>query len=462
LNKKLIRMKKYILLTVFSMFFVASCTDSYEEINTDPTVLTEVGLELQLPEALASSAYNAGANQNRIAGLIMQQFGGVDAQQEAYMRYVLPENTCDNYWQFGLYAGVLRSCDVISKKAVVDGAPFYQAVADILMANQVGIGTSFFGDMPFSEAFQGTDNLRPTYDAQESVYNSVQGLLDGAVTTLSGLSGAGGYVGGDLIFDGDVNSWLKTAKGLKARYYLHTLKRNPGASGQALMNAQASLTSNADDANFVFGTATTNNYSLTKFGIERPSTLGISEEFSAMMDGDPRKDSYMEGLEFFNLTNPALRWAQNDSSVPLMSYTEVSFIIAELTARNGDDASGALATAIAASMELVGIADDGGYGAANSDLSGMSTDAAVEKILTEAYKAYYGYNFHETWSNWRRAGYPDISVRANGSSDFMSSLVIPQRLFYGDSESTANKANVEAAKAAQGGGLLDVPTWANQ
>ena len=44
----------------------------------------------------------------------------------------------------------------------------------------------------------------------------------------------------------------------------------------------------------------------------------------------------------------------------------------------------------------------------------------------------------------------------------MSSLVIPQRLFYGDSESTANKANVEAAKAAQSGGLLDIPTWANQ
>jgi len=455
-------MKKYILLTVFSMFFVASCTNSYEEINTDPTVLTEVDLELLLPEALASSAYNEGANQNRIAGLVMQQFAGVDAQQEAYMRYVLPENTVDNYWQFGLYAGVLRSCDVISKKAAADGAPFYQAVADILMANQVGIATSFFGDIPFSEAFQGTANLRPKYDSQESVYAGVQGLLDGAVSTLSGISGAGGYVGGDLIFDGNIDAWLKTAKGLKARYYLHTMKRDSGAGAAALSNAQGSMTSNADDANFVFGTATTNNYSLTKFGIERPSTLGIAAEFSAMMEGDPRKDFYMEGLEYFNLNNPALRWAQNDSSIPLMSNTEVSFIIAEITARNGGDASAELATAIAASMELVGVADDGGYGAANSDLSGMSTDAAVEKILTEAYKAYYGFNFHETWSNWRRAGYPNIPVRANGSADFMSSLVIPQRLFYGDSESTANKANVEAAKAAQGGGLLDVPTWANQ
>lgn len=455
-------MKKYILLTVFSVFFVASCTDSYEEINTNPTVLTEVDLSLQLPEALASSAYNAGANQNRIAGLVMQQFFGLDAQQEQYMNYVLPENACDNYWQFGLYAGVLRSCDVISKKAAADGAPFYQAVADILMANQVGIATSFFGDIPYSEAFQGTDNLRPTYDAQESVYNSVQGLLDGAISTLNGLSDAGGYTGGDLIFNGDKDLWVKTAKGLKARFYLHTLNRNPGAAALALSNAQDALTSGADDALFTFGTATTNNYSLAKFGIDRPSTLGITQEFSDMMEGDPRKDAYMDGLDFFNLSNPNLRWAQNDAAVPLMSHTECAFIIAELTARNGDDASAALETAIQASMDLVGIdamvsAD---YVAANSDVSGMSSDAAVEKILTEAYKAYYGFNFHETWSNWRRTDYPALTVRAGGSADFMSSLVIPQRLFYGDSESTANKANVEAAKAAQNGGLLDVPTWA--
>lgn len=456
-------MKKYIILTVFSIFLLASCTDGFEEINTNPTVLTEVNLDLQLPEAQASAAYNAGANQSRIAGLIMQQFFGVDAQQEAYMRYVLPENAVDNYWQFGLYAGVLRSCDVISKKAEVDGAPYYKAVADIIMANQVGIATSIFGDMPFSEAFQGTDNLRPTYDSQESIYNAVQGLLDGAITTLTNTEDAGGYTGGDLIFNGNKEKWIKTAKGLKARYYLHTMKRNSGAAALALSNAQEALASNADDANFVFGTAATNNYSLAKFGTERPSTLGITEEFAAMMDGDPRKDFYMDGLEYFNLSNSNLRWAQFNTSVPLMSYTEVSFIIAELTARAGGDASAELATAINASMGLVGVSDADAVAAyvdANSDLSGMSTNAAVEKILTEAYKAYYGFNFQETWSNWRRAGYPNISVRANGSSDFMSNLAIPQRLFYGDSESTTNKANVEAAKAAQNGGLLDAPVWA--
>lgn len=453
---------------MFSVFLIASCTDGFEEANTDPTVLTDVNLDLLLPEAQASSAFNEGANQNRIGGLLMQQFFGADAQQEAYMRYVLPENVCDNYWQFGLYAGVLRSCDVISKKAAEDGTLFYKGVADILMANQLGIATSIFGDIPYSGAFQGTDNLRPEYDSQESIYTSVQGLLDGAIANLEGLTDAGGYVGGDLIFGGDKAKWVQTAKGLKARYYLHTLKRNPSAAALAMTNANAALSSNDDDASFTFGEAITNNYSLAKFGLERGGTLTITEEFSAMMDGDPRKDFYMDGLDFFNIDNTQLRWSQNNTSVPLMSYTEVAFIKAELTARAGGDASADLAAAIGASMNLVGAVDADGstavadYIAANSDVSGLIGDAAIEKVLEEAYKAYYGFNFHETWSNWRRTGFPALSPRADGSADFMSSLVIPQRLFYGDSESTTNKANVEAAQAAQGGGLLDVPVWAFQ
>lgn len=455
----------FIAFMLLSLGFFNSCTDGYEEINTDPTVLTDVNLNLLLPEILSSSAFNAGANQNRIAGLLVQQFFGVDAQQEQYMRYVLPENVADNYWTTGLYAGVLRSCDVIAKKAAAEEAPFYEAVANIIMANELGIATSIFGDIPYSEAFQGTDILRPVYDSQESVYGSVQTLLDGAITTLSSLQGAGGYTSGDLIYGGSAESWIAAAKGLKARYLLHTVKRNPAAAATALANAETSLMSNADNATFTFGTAATNNYSLAKFGTERPSTLGITEEFSSMMDGDPRKDSYMSGLEYFDLDNPGLIWAKNDAAIPLISFVEVKFIAAEIRAMQGEDVSEILADAIRASMDLVQVADADAidaYVAANSDLAGMSADAAVEKVVSEAYKAYYGFNFHETWSNWRRTGYPALSPRSDGSADFMTSLAIPQRLFYGDSESSTNGDNVDAAQAAQNGGLLDVPVWAFQ
>lgn len=438
--------------------FFQSCDSGFEEINTDPTVLTDVNLDLLLPEILASSAFNAGANQNRIAGLVMNQLFGLDAQQEQYMRYVLPDNAVDNYWNFGLYAGVLRSCVVIAEKAVESDAPMYKAIADIVLANQLGIATSFFGDIPYSEAFQGVDNLQPVYDSQESIYASVQSLLDGAIATINGLTDAGGYVGGDLIYGGDQDSWVRAARGLKARYFLHTIKRNAAAGAEAMSNAQQSFTSNAENMSFQFGTAATDNYSLAKFGTERPSTLGISEDFSAMMDGDPRKDFYMDaGLNYFSLGNTQLTWAQNNANVPLMSHVEVAFIMAELTAMGGGDASAQLETAIRSSMELVGVTD---MAAIDAYVAANAAGADQAKVVEEAYKAYYGFNFHELWSNWRRTGSPALSPRADGSADFMSSLAIPQRLNYGDSESTTNKTNVDAARAAQNGGLLDEPLWA--
>jgi hypothetical protein len=452
--------KFLILFLLLGLGINQSCTDGFEEANTDPTSLTDVELNLQLPEILASSAFNAGANQNRIAGLVMQQFFGLDAQQEAYMRYVLPENTVDNYWQLGLYSGVLRSCTVISDKAAETNAPFYGAVADIVLANQLGIATSFFGDMPFSEAFQGVDVLQPRYDSQESIYASVQSLLDGAISTLSGLTDSGGYFGGDLIYDGDSDLWIKTARGLKARFLLHTVKRDPSAAQAAMTNASQSYASNAENCSFAFGLAATDNYSLAQFGLQRPGTLGFNSGFADMLADDPRLPFYTDAnLDFFDAANANLVWAKNDAVIPLMSHVEVAFIMAELTALGGGDATAQLETAIRSSMELVGVTDQD---AITAYVTSATANVTASTVVEEAYKGYYGFNFHETWSNWRRTGSPALTVRPDGSSDFMSSLVIPQRLFYGDSESTTNSANVEAAQAAQGGGLLDVPVWAFQ
>ena len=105
---------------------------------------------------------------------------------------------------------------------------------------------------------------------------------------------------------------------------------------------------------------------------------------------------------------------------------------------------------------------DDAYAIANSDLSGLSTEAALEKIMTEAYKAYYGFNFHETWSNYRRTGYPNIQPEDSDGNGLNPGKQVPRRFLYADSESATNSANYEAAVAAQGGALLNVDVWAFQ
>lgn len=458
--------KLYILLAFLFVGFSA-CEDSLDELNFDPTKLTEVELRLMLPDAIVQGMHNEGGNHNRIAGIVMQQFEGIDAQQIQYTNYQLGEDVVNNYWNFGLYSGVLRSCQVIIDQATEQGdATFYSGVARIIMANQYGIATSMFGDIPFTEALKGQENLTPVYDSQESVYSGIQTLLDEGIRDLQ--DGAG-YGGGDLIFDGDAAKWIATARALKARYLLHTSKRTGNYS--AILNELGSaFASQADQPQFTFETSETANWALAKFGIERPSTLGISGNFVDMMNGDPRQPNYMEDLggpvwDFYNGTNADLVWAQNTSTVPMISFVEVQFIRAEALAQSGaatGDVEAALADAITASMELVGVADAGTYVADNSSLTGLTSDQIIEKVVTEAYKAYYGFAFHETWANYRRTGYPVLTPSALGSNGLNPSGVVPRRLLYVESESQTNGTNKDDAADRIGGNFLDNDIWAFQ
>ncbi len=457
--------KLYILLAFLFVGFSA-CDESLDELNFDPAKLTDVELRLMLPDAISQAMHNEGGNHNRIGGIVTQQFEGIDAQQLQYTNYQLGEDVVNNYWNLGLYTGVLRSCQVIIDQAAVEGeATFYSGVAKIIMANQYGIATSIFGDIPFSEALKGQETLKPIYDSQEDVYNGVQNLLDEGIRDLQdGL----GYAGGDLIFDGDAAKWIAAARALKARYLIHTAKRNGGNYAAALTELGSAFASQADQPQFTFETSETSNWALAKFGIERPSTLGISGNFVTMMDGDPRQPFYMEDLggpvwDFYNGANPDLVWAQNTSTIPMISYVEIKFIETEALARTGastPDIEAALAAGITASMDLVGVADPGTYVADNSSLTGLDADGIIEKIMTEAYKAYFGFAFHETWANYRRTGYPTLTPLQNNAPGLNPSGVIPRRLLYVESESQTNAANKEAAAARQGGGLLDVHVWA--
>jgi hypothetical protein len=284
-------------------------------------------------------------------------------------------------------------------------------------------------------------------------------MLDDAISDLG--SGTG-YVGGDLIYGGDAGAWVETAYALKARYQMHLQKREGNAASTVLTLLGSAFKSLDDQPNFNFGSAQIDNWSLDKFGIERPNTLVIGNYFADLMVDDPRRDLFMysDGTTWLYHGTGDMVYAQADASIPLISYVEVKFLEAEALARTGADASTALAEAITASMVQAGATDYDAYVTANSDVSGLSEADAVKKVIEEAYKGYYGYNFFETWSNYRRTGYPEITPNPDGANGFNPSGVVPQRFIYPTSEQATNEANWAAAQAAQSGGLLDVPVWA--
>ncbi|KAA3630023.1 MAG: SusD/RagB family nutrient-binding outer membrane lipoprotein, partial [Bacteroidetes bacterium] len=320
---------KYFSLIILAVFLTTACSEeTFEEINVDPTQLSEVDMQLMLPEIQSQFSFNKGATPGRMAGIIMQQYEGFDAQQVQYTTYIIGQDAFNNYWRFAMYTGVLRSCKVLMDKAAEEGATFYSGVAKVIMASEYGLLTSFFGDIPYSQALLGTENLKPAYDKQEDVYKGVQAMLDDAISDLG--SGTG-YAGGDLIFDGDADAWTKTAYALKARYQMHLQKREGNAASTVLTLLGSAFTSLDEQPNFTFGTGIgIDNWSLDQFGVERPQTLIMGQYFVDLMMDDPRRDLFMytDGTTWFyhEVGNSGLVYAQSAATIPMISYVEVNFL----------------------------------------------------------------------------------------------------------------------------------------
>ncbi len=454
---------------------IFSACENLEEINIDPTRPADVDLNLMLPEAIAQTMFNQGTNPARVAGIIMQQYQGFDAQQVAYTDYVLPDVTFNNYWRTGLYAGSLRSANLIIQKAEVENAPHYAGIAKVLMAAGYGDAAAYFGDIPYSEALQGIDNLKPAYDTQQAVYEGVQSLLDQAITDFAQAAGPVAPGGDDLIFGGDAGKWTTAAYALKARYLMHTIKRNPGAASTILdIVRNKAFQSIDDEPSHTWGTAQTDNNPLAKFGVDRPNTLIIDAQFSSRLDAssDPRKAAYMipndpDNVEYYAFfddgADGALHWAQNNSTIPLITLEELKFIEAELEMMAGNDTAAGEAMSNAISENMARLKIDGtDYLAAvqaTFDAAGSMTDKH-EIIMNEAYVAYFGHAFHQSWVNYRRTGFPALTPSPQGDNGLNPGGEIPRRYIYPISESETNSANLEAAINRQGGGLMNVHLWA--
>lgn len=446
---------KIFLTVVFSLTVMVSC--EYDDINKDPSRPggDSVPLVAIVPAMQTQTHRNVDAVLGRYAGIIMQQWKGFDAQQLQYTSYVIGENDTDNPWDFGLYTGSMRDAADIIERATATGALNTRGLAKIYMAINLGLATNVWGDVPYSEAFMGKENLSPKYDDQQEIYGVLQDLLSGAIEDLNAEDPAG--IQGDLI-NGTNEQWISAAHSLKARFYIQQTSVNPNAAQLALDELDMAVSSNAEQLNFQFEDTQNGGHPLALFGFQRPNTMIIDEFFANLMMGDPRMDKYMYEKEgnffFFDASNPDLFWAQLDSPNPVISYSETKFIEAEALERTGGDGNEAMQEAIRANMAFLGIP--------SSEIQAyLATvpEADIQTIILEKYKAMYGQNPMQVWNDYRRTGFPDITPNPDGANGNNPSGIVPRRLLYPISERLSNPDEYQAAIDAQGGHLLDDDIW---
>lgn len=456
---------KSLLTFVLLLTFLLGCDIS--DVNIDPNRKSSIKLAELLPVAITQSAFNTGGIMARSSGMLMQHWDSFDASTITVSNYIITSRAFDEYWNDGAYGGILGIANSMIDLAKDIEEVQYGAVAKILAAKELGVLTSCFGDVPFSQAFD-INLLKVPYDTQEEVYQTIQILLDEAISTLEQSSSAS--LEGDLIYQGNLANWIQTAHALKARFYMHLTRRDVNASQKAITELELAFTENSGQPDFKFGTDFLAANPLAQFAIGRPNTMIIHEHLANTMavTSDPRITEYMyfDGSQgVFHQSGQNLFWSNNDAPMPLISFTELKFLEAEALLRTGDEtqAETSMQEAVRSNMEYLAI--DGfstdTYINTQVNFDGQFTfEEKLNKVIDEKYISLYAQGALEIWVDYRRTGYPLLIPYEYGENELNPGGQIPQRFVYVQNEYFTNELNVESASANIGGDLLSTKLWA--
>jgi hypothetical protein len=116
--------------------------------------------------------------------------------------------------------------NIIQKKAAVAGAGFYEGIARIMKAHNFQILVDVYGNVPYSEALNGSLNPTPKYDKGLDIYKSLlreidagMALINAAIVTTTNPNKD--IATNDIMFHGDNALWQKFGNTLKLRLLIH-------------------------------------------------------------------------------------------------------------------------------------------------------------------------------------------------------------------------------------------------
>lgn len=400
-----------------------------KNINNDPTALTTAEPSVLLPAAQANLAYFYAGDLSRFSSVFTQQFNGTSNQFALYEIYNMNNSDFGNSWN-ALYKTSLNNFDKIITTAHSHGDAYYEGISKIMMAYTIATMTDLWGDIPFSEALKGADNLSPNYDKGSDIYTAAHKLLDEGITLMGTDPLKAGVLPAvdDLVYSGDAGKWIMFAHAVKARLYLHVVEIDPSAADKALTEISNSFKAAADQATVVPQSPSTNP--MYQFQENRNGDITyIGSNLLTMMynDTDARVDAFVD------TTADAIGPVFGGSNAPvyLLSYTELKFMEAELLARKGDNgAATAYAAAVNASFDQSGVSGASKI-LAKYSYDGTKTNISdrIKPIMLQKYVAMFG--SPEAFTDFRRTGFPALTPKAGSS--------LPHRFLYPDSEANSNK-----------------------
>ncbi len=174
---------------------------------------------------------------------VQQVIGNNNQQLDQGTRYLMTESDISGFMSGFYTGGGLVGLRNIQASANASGDAFVEGIAKIWEGFSMGMATSIWGDLPYSEALDPAI-LTPKLDAQQAIYAAVQTRLDEGIALLRAAPTAGNCEPGDLIYCAttttralQISRWIAAAYTMKARFYLHLVERNGAAAYTLALNA---------------------------------------------------------------------------------------------------------------------------------------------------------------------------------------------------------------------------------
>jgi len=505
--------KKYFTVLLASAMLLTSCDKDFEETNTNPVIVTALDAQIVMNNAILLSVY---ADNFQTLGMLTYNFPIVQQVLTPFGsslsggNYNIKNTANTNLVWVNFYQNVVKqNIDVIDKTKSDPNRTNLYHMARIWRAHTFMIISDTYGDVPYSEAGQGfiSDKISPKYDRQEAIYKDILKEIDEATAALDAAKPTSAS---DILYGGNIPRWKKFGYSLLLRAAMRLSKADQATAKTYVAKAVAGglMTSNLDNAK-ISHTSLYNNWiavhltarEKANFYIAKPfldflktkndprlpvisyravGALSGADQVPAKTTSDPSKQIGMPmGYDDVSIKNrfaiDGVASLYDYSQVNLntilsvtapeyfVTHSETQLLLAEAVVRTWatGDAAALFKSGIEAHMlqmadygpaAVIPVADINAYTAANP----LNPATALEQINTQYWVSSF-MNGSETWANFRRSGFPALTKNPYPSAEVTGNFI--RRMTYPDRETITNKANLDAAIAAQGPNDLNTPVW---
>jgi hypothetical protein len=407
---------------------------------------------------------------------------------------------------------------VITKTADDPNEANVNAAATVLRVYDLLRITDMHGDIPYTQAgygLEGEQNWFPKYQPQQEVYTLMIADLKAARDKFSPTARGLGVQ--DFLYEGDITKWKKFANSILMRMALRMSNVDP-TTAQAVFteaNSSGAFTSNDDIAfiHYLPGPQGVNRNGLNDgywntYKYSRDCKISATFLNWMKANNDPRLMIVSGGVgdpevastwitdpakqiglpNGFNSTNLVgavppgtlsgfaivqrnfsmlnLKYLDWEDPYYLLSYAEVELMKAEASVKGwiATNASTHFSNGVSAAISSW-VNFDPSFARTSGDIqayvAGRGFNAASNadklRLIGEEYWAATYLNDIESWSNWRRTGFPALTPTQDPNP--FEGNFIPRRLRYWESEIGANPENYQAAVTRMGGDLFATKVW---